>query len=33
MVPIFKGKGDVLEYNNYRDIKLMSHTMKSCGEE
>ena len=28
MVPIFKGKGDVLECNNYRRIKLMSHTMK-----
>ncbi len=24
----FKGKGDVLECNNYRGIKLMSHTMK-----
>ena len=28
MVPIFKGKGHVLECNNYRGIKLMSHTMK-----
>ena len=28
MVPIFKGKGDILECNNYRGIKLMSHTMK-----
>ena len=28
MVPIFKGKGDVLVCNNYRAIKLMSHTMK-----
>ena len=28
MVPIFKGNGDVLECNNYRGIKLMSHTMK-----
>ena len=28
MVPIFKGKADVLECNNYRGIKLMSHTMK-----
>ena len=28
IVHIFKGKGDVLECNNYRGIKLMSHTMK-----
>ena len=28
MVPIFKGKGDVLESNYYRGILLMSHTMK-----
>ena len=28
MVPIFKGKGDVRECNNYRGTKLMSHTMK-----
>ena len=28
MVPIFKSKGDALECNNYRGIKLMSHTMK-----
>ena len=28
IVPIFKGKGDVLEYKNYRGIKLMSHTIK-----
>ena len=28
MVPIFKGKGDVLECNNYIGIKLMSHNMK-----
>ena len=28
MVPIFKGKGDVLECNNYRGIKLMILTMK-----
>ena len=31
MVPIFKGKGDVLECNNYGGIKLMSHTMKLWG--
>ena len=28
MVPVFKGEGDVLERNNYRGIKLMSHKMK-----
>ena len=28
MVPILKGKGDVLECNNYSGIKLMSHTLK-----
>ena len=28
MVPIFKGKGDLLECNNYRGIQLTSHTMK-----
>ena len=28
MLPIFKGTGDVLECNNYRGIKLVSHTMK-----
>ena len=27
-VPIFKNKGDVLNCNNYRSIKLISHTMK-----
>ena len=29
MVPIFKCMGDVLDCNNYRVIKLMSHNMKS----
>ncbi|KAK3560854.1 hypothetical protein QTP86_022604 [Hemibagrus guttatus] len=28
LVPIFKNKGDVQSYSNYRGIKLMSHTMK-----
>jgi hypothetical protein len=28
LVPIFKNKGDIQSYTNYREIKLMSHTMK-----
>ncbi|XP_046963282.1 uncharacterized protein LOC124532423 [Vanessa cardui] len=28
LVPIFKNKGDVQDCNNYRGIKLISHTMK-----
>ena len=28
IVPIFKDKGDIQDCNNYRGIKLMSHTMK-----
>ncbi|KAK3547027.1 hypothetical protein QTP86_008826, partial [Hemibagrus guttatus] len=28
LVPIFKNKGDVQSFSNYRGIKLMSHTMK-----
>ena len=29
VVPIYKEKGDVQDCNNYRGIKLMSHTMKT----
>ena len=28
LIPIFKNKGDILEWINYRGIKLMSHFMK-----
>ena len=28
LIPIFKNKGDILECNNYRGIKLMSYFMK-----
>ena len=28
LIPIFKNKGDILECNSYRGIKLMSHFMK-----
>ena len=28
LMPIFKGKGDIHECNNYRGIKLLSHTFK-----
>ena len=28
LVPIYKNKGDVQSCNNYRGIKLMSHTLK-----
>jgi hypothetical protein len=28
IVPIFKNKRDIQSYTNYREIKLMSHTMK-----
>ena len=28
LVPIYKNKGDIQSCTNYREIKLMSHTMK-----
>jgi len=28
LIPLYKGKGDTRDCNNYRSIKLMSHTMK-----
>ena len=28
LIPIFKSKGDILDCNTYRGIKLMSHFMK-----
>ena len=28
LIPILKNKGDIIECNNYRGIKLMSHVMK-----
>ena len=28
LTPIYKNKGDIQNYANYRGIKLMSHTMK-----
>ena len=28
IIPIYKEKGDIQDYGNYRWIKLMSHTMK-----
>ncbi|KAK3549676.1 hypothetical protein QTP86_006545 [Hemibagrus guttatus] len=31
-VPIFKNKGDMQSFSNYRGIKLMSHTVKSSGK-
>jgi len=27
LVPLFKGKGDIQDCENYRSIKLMSHSM------
>ena len=28
LIPIFKNKGDIQEYENYCGIKLVSHTLK-----
>ena len=28
LTPLFKGKGSILEWRNYRGIKLISHTLK-----
>jgi len=28
VIPLYKDKGDVQDYNNYQGIKLLSHTMK-----
>lgn len=29
-VSIYKNKGNIQDFSNYRDIKLISHTMKLC---
>ena len=28
IIPLYKNKGDAQNYKNYRNIKLLSHTMK-----
>ena len=28
VVPIFKGKGDMMDYGTYRGVKLLEHAMK-----
>ena len=32
LVPLYKGKGEIKECGNYREIKLMSHSMETVGE-
>ena len=28
VIPLYKNKGDIQDYNNYKGIKLLNHTMK-----
>jgi len=28
VIPLYKNKGDIQDYNNFRGIKLLSHSMK-----
>ena len=30
LMPIFKNKGDIMNYGNYRGIKIMCHNMREC---